>query len=630
MGSTAQLARADALRRRRERWSGESGVRWANLVLTATLVAAAAVMIWGSDRGFDFSDEGVYFLAYRHPDQFVEPYTYYPRFGAAVFAALGYSISAVRVVTFAGLVLATLVFWWGFLSFLRSTGLNPFRTPLRRTNGLLLTLLSVLPAFCWPPPSLSYNSMAGMALLVAAGCLLRALVPARTPGQVLRSLLALFGFGVGVMFLLMVKGSAAIALAASGVVLVLLLTPVPFVQRLWLLGALALATLLAGAVFFVTVKEFAATLVFLGDAWRGLLLEGAAGGLVERHAREFLELLRRTAVSYNFPLALAAAALVFALVARGRYDLRDRWSRIALVAFLAIFAASGFGKNGFLAGISHRNGTMLFYSALAFSLFLLGAASHILRDLPRGTVRVSDHAGYTVFVAWLALLPFCGAVGTTHRVYVNTLLHLAPLFALYALLAADMDRRMRAQTATLGVSCLLCVFAFSQFVHGYVKEPYRLPEPLAAQRLPTELGEPPTTLKLDARSSAFVRRLREVLHGAGFQPGGDIVALFDMPGVVFAAGGVSPGRIWYFGGYEQEEGVNIELLRRAGRERLRRAFVLQSDNDARVEPYFASAGIRFPDEYVYLAELTHPEKGWRIQVWAPRERGPLPLPDQNE
>ncbi len=616
--SATEARGADWRERRRQRWAGESGLRWANLVLTATLAAAAIVFLWGSDRGFDLSDEGVYYLGYRHPQEFREGYTQYPRLGAAVFGVLGGNIAAVRVVTFTGLMLSALVFWWGFLSFVRAAGWSPFRTPLSRTNGLLLCLLSILPALSWPPPSLSYNSMAGMGLLVAAGCLLRSLVPARSAGEVLRSLLALAGFAAGVVFLLLVKGSAAVALAFSSVLLILLLRPVPWVQRLWLLAALAAGLAAAVGALFAVVRDLAPLFDLLSGAWRELLAGRGPLEMLLRHAEEFLDLLRRTAVSYNFPLAVAAGLMVAALLRRGRQDVRGRWTWWGVVVFFVILAASGFGKNGHLSAMSHRSGTMLFYAALTLSLFLVAAGSHILRDLPKGVIGWADNAGYIVFLAWTALLPFCGAVGTTHKVHINALLHLTPLFALCALLAGGMDRRLRSHAVTWAVSVLLSVFAFSQFWHGFVREPYRLAAPLTEQRYPTEVGEPASVLKLDGATSQFLKRLRQTLAAGGFQPGGDILGLFDLPGVVFAAGGASPGRLWYFGNYAGEEESNRRLLASVGPDRLRRAWILQTDHDPRVASYLAAAGVQFPAEYEYQTELIHPFRGWSIQVWAPR------------
>jgi len=53
-----------------------------NLILAFLLLLGAGVFIWSSNKGFDFTDEGLYLLVYQNPQEFPDSYTSYRRVSA--------------------------------------------------------------------------------------------------------------------------------------------------------------------------------------------------------------------------------------------------------------------------------------------------------------------------------------------------------------------------------------------------------------------------------------------------------------------------------------------------------------------------------------------------------------------
>ncbi len=166
---------------------------------------------------------------------------------------------------------------------------------------------------------------------------------------------------------------------------------------------------------------------------------------------------------------------------------------------------------------------------------------------------------------------------------------------------------------------LLCAVALAQFFHGFVEAPYRSPGGLRAQTEPTLIGVPATTLRLDPATHAFIAAVQVQLISNGFKPGDDIFAFFNLPGVVFAVGGVSPGHPWYFAG--DQSSLDADARRIAAVSPLRRAqaFVITNGNVASFLPQLNQAGVNFPSGYIHCGEpLKNPLTNELVELWRPR------------
>ncbi len=104
-------------------------------------------------------------------------------------------------------------------------------------------------------------------------------------------------------------------------------------------------------------------------------------------------------------------------------------------------------------------------------------------------------------------------------------------------------------------------------------------------------------------------------QACGFAAGNDILAFFNMPGVVFALGGRSPGGPWYNGGYPGDRESNAFLLELAGRARVRAAYILENTTEAKVAELLAAFGARFPQDYRLCGSALWPQTGATVRLW---------------
>jgi hypothetical protein len=134
------------------------------------------------------------------------------------------------------------------------------------------------------------------------------------------------------------------------------------------------------------------------------------------------------------------------------------------------------------------------------------------------------------------------------------------------------------------------------------------------------VGSPGTALLLDDENSRFLNETRQLLEAHAFQPGDDVFAFFNMPGLVYAVGGRSPVIPWYFGRIYVGNGVEASYMQAAGADRRQRAFLITQDDLFRFRDHFHQGGIDFPEGYELIGSLVNPNTALPVKIWKPRGR----------
>jgi hypothetical protein len=226
------------------------------------------------------------------------------------------------------------------------------------------------------------------------------------------------------------------------------------------------------------------------------------------------------------------------------------------------------------------------------------------------------------------ILPYVGAFGTNNPIHLNCLYQLAPWFVIAAWLLAEIDRIWRtAWPSRLGL-LLLAAIAGSQFYEGYWLHPYRAGGSRPEQTVPTEVGDPVSTLRLTPETHEFIVTSRRILHEHGFKPGDDLLVFFNLPGFVFAMGGQSPGHPWYNQGTPSLYELNLMRLRFIAPERRKRAFIVRNSGDTDWNdflPYLREAGMHFPEDYQLITPaMSSPLTRVTFEIWQPKPIRKLP------
>jgi hypothetical protein len=221
----------------------------------------------------------------------------------------------------------------------------------------------------------------------------------------------------------------------------------------------------------------------------------------------------------------------------------------------------------------------------------------------------------------LFILPFAGALGTLNPIGANLTFSLAPWFGCFIILLLLISKfYSKPWMLQLGV-CIISLFTASQIISGVLIDPSRLNTGLKKQNKLTSIGVPATYLKLDRATSEFFNTIRRVAANCGFKPGDNILALSDMPGVVFALGGKSPVIPWYIAGHIMAPPANLIALQFAPVATLKKAFLIETEDGVVLLPDLAALGIRFPADYTLCTEekLTWPVTKYWVRLWKPRQ-----------
>lgn len=573
--------------------------RLAKILSLILLLAGAVLFVWGADKGFDFTDEGLYLLVYQHPHEFPDSYTSYHRVGSVIFDIVGGNIIALRLIGFFSTALVTFYFGLACTWFLSGRGIPLLER--RGESGLFHLALqaSVLVAYCWLPPTPNYNTMAGIGMLLSCGGIL-AFFSTRVPWQSpVMAFFAVCAMGAGLLLAFLAKGSSAVGIVVISGVLLGMCSLVGAREKVVFVVVTSVFVMAGGlCVFLLMPGLFKSWEFFLGSI--AALAEGdGARGIIERHWQESLDFAMRHLRSFVLPVVLALGVGIFA---RSRFlekssERKEEMVFWMVIGVLAVEVVLLVVRETYVGGIPGRQKGFIGYTSLFLVLLTLRAG------IPGFSRALSPTrvVGFLVFLLWLVVLPFVTAAGTTHKIFINALLHAAPIFAAIMLVASTLDRNFR-QGIVVPTACVLIVLmGFVQFFTGFVTTPYRT-SPKWTQTVPVEIGVPGTVLKVDLESAEFLENIKAALRKSGFKSGDDILVLYGLPGIVYAVGGVSPQRPWFFDAEGNvEDANNLKALQRIPKERLSKAYVLLKDNDSRAAKQLLESGIAFPKDYMQVS-----------------------------
>ena len=516
------------------------GGGFVGLALSVLFFSAVIFLGFSFDHGLEMSDEGAYLLVAGDP-------WYAPAHGSFYGFALhplwilcGQTVTGFR---WGGLLVwlaACFYFANAVVRTIPSFGSpRPYRIPSGWIFGSLLVAGFVLYSDGVRTPNYNWLSHVGAALF--AGAWLRAArLPAEKP-----SLTDILAGAAG--FTLLVAGRWGCGLLILPLALWGSLKPTqPGPVRVWLWQTGLMAVLMIGllAYFYVGVDSlragwWSAKLIFAQTDSHGVWLAG-------QYLENFVYYLYRIARAAIWILPLVGLVWIFCRIPRlGR---KIQPLSVALVCFAAVILAlaRGYWKGGteyfskesvvvglWLASVAwltwRREPSRFRAEGLGWWLGFFAALPWLL-GLATDT-SLADYSGhgavFTVAAGWLLLagwLPFTN-----------------PPFAAGALILALASlQACRVGTSTIFSYRIGNVWEFAS---------------------PVRSGSERERLRLDTSTADLVFRLDAAMREKGFQTGDPIIALTDMPGLVYLLGGKSPGVPWYFGMSPRLAGEEGEFTR---------------------------------------------------------------------
>jgi hypothetical protein len=586
-----------------------------NLLLVFLLFLGAGVFIWFADKSFDFTDEGLYLLVYQHPHEFPDSYTSYHRVGAVLYDLVQGNIIALRLLGFFLTSLATFYFSLALTWFLKGRSWSLFEGQVERILLHLALQGSVLTAYCWLPPTPNYNTMAGIGMLLSCGGIFAFFSNADPRRSIVKAFVGIITIGGGLLLAFLAKGSSAVGIALVTMILIGACNLIALKEKIFFVVVVSISVFAGGLLLFFLMPSLSASWEFFIGSIVALSEGNGAREIIIRHWQESLEFAMRHVRSFVLPILLAAGVGFFA---RSRYlvktpDRKETIVFLSIIGVLIVEIVLLIVKAAFSAGIQGRSRSFIGFTSLFLVLLTLRAG------LPGAAQATSPYrlSGSLILLLWLALMPFVTAAGTTHKIFINALLHLAPLAAAILLIAASLDKSLRSGIILPFAGLLIVGLNFSQFITGFVLNPYRT-APKWTQTVPVKVGVPSTILKLDPASAECIEKTKAALATAGFKPGDDVLALYGLPGLVYAVGGVSPKKPWFFDDHGQTgDKENLRALKKIPIERVNASFIFRSNRDSRVAHQLDLCGVSFENRFQVVEQIKVPFKNRSVEIFKP-------------
>jgi hypothetical protein len=476
--------------------------------------------------------------------------------------------------------------------------------------------------YAWTIVTPSYNLLILAAILTAVGALLFGLEGCASRPPESRTPLAWFGLaGLAIGLGVLSKASSAVLLASMAI-LVVVVWPGPS-RRQRLTASIALV---AGgaAIGLFHALFFQAPQAYLDAIQRGIELKAILDprygtGMIGRVAAELTVLVEGVANYFGWWYLLWPALLFLAgRLLEGR---RAKFPVIELICVTAVCVALvATYRTGAHLGAAGRFSMSVTYLSWATLTILVGVSAAWV-SLPR--IQEMDRQrsiSLAVVVLLCIAMPIVFAFGSNNHIVIGASTGVASLLAAILVgLSLTVKATGGRWASVLGMAGLAIIATLTVATAGV--SPYRLHGSLGTQVVDTDVGTPPTRLRLDEPTHRFFVEMSRLASECGFSPGDEIIDLTGRsPGIVFALGGRSPGTAWYAGGYPGSARAIGYWLSLASRESRRGAWLLTapgSKDGFAPAPVLEPFGITFPDDFEHCGTATWPQVRKAIQLWRP-------------
>lgn len=589
-------------------------LRTCSVVLWSVLLFETSVFVWGIDRGFCITDEGFFLAEMSRTSEWR-----LSLFGDVCRALCLGQVESVQPGRIARLVVtaaAAAAFGWGWARW--ATAVLPAHAAawLRPVRTVPTALVASLAAWGYYPQSISYNTVTMAGCLVAGGGMLAHLAAAVEPACAAgRRRLSTAGWtlapsAAAAVWVLPAKApSAAVLLIASGAV--------AFVRPSGAHRLAAPAWWSAGVAAGVAgVWSFVCT---PGEWWRSTMNLSRELTANDHGPKRLIDLqwagvsgtLEMFVQIHGTSLLLLAGALAVL-----RYGSAWRGRRALAASIGAAAAAAQFvGGSGWESVRDVRTSVAHLMFGLV-SVVLCGVLGSPAPAHPPGSADRS-RTPRTQGLGVMLLLPIVGMAGTDLTIDYWFLQYGAPWVAVLVTATVAVLCIRPGPTAVAAAVSATVLLSGVQAVHGFVLRPYRVTgESGGLLSLTTTVESPPRLrgLRLDPEQARYFRELEAVVSDGGRAPP-PLIAVHDMPGVVYALGARAAGSTWMF---RRRSGANTKSLLAEPPAELRRAWILRSTKRAPEDPAFLrDAGLRFPDGYSLAARVEDPYYGGHVEVWRP-------------
>lgn len=590
----------------------DKSYQWSSFFSPILLFIVLGYLIWSNSRGFDILDGGFYLLGAKYPNA-VELWPNKAHFYTSVmFRLVGGNIITFRLLGEILLLGSSSLFFWGWSQLIWLMFPSISQIPHAKIISWSVISLSSCAYYALFLITPSYNLLNAIGINAATGLL--CLGCSCLYASPTKKIMALFSFFLSGMFVglsLMVKFPTGVLLG----VLFVCVIAYWFRSRLGLAALFILTLGIISVILFHCLcfesmslcwSRFQEGLVFFTKFVDNYTIWSA----IYRFLYDMCVLLFYVLRDYLFIYSMLIAAYCFMPKERSHETTKT------LTGYFLVMLIVCFGLNSFLLSVTSMVHIATFFAGWIL-LFILGLfflfydEKMVLKSL---FVR-TDKRALLLCIVFL-LLPFVGAIGTANSYRTQFVFFLTPWSGLFLVVLLLLSRYCSNRWIFLTATAVISLVVSYQLIFTGLFSPYRLNTTVLEQTIHTKIGVPGTYLKVDQATSIFLNKMNQIAMECGLSLNDEVLAFYDMPGIVFAIGGKSPVVPWY-GGLGDFKKESEYLMSKMKVSRIKRAFILDNSTYINELPDLSKFGIIFPLSYQLCGQVVWPLTGNLVRLWKP-------------
>lgn len=575
----------------------KSSIVIALLLLVA--VAKLAILLWSADKGFEMTDEG-YYLLWFHSSHLYAPDMHLNYFYLVqmLFSWVDWDITAMRIGGIITEIGAVLALGFGVAKYLKA------RVPQLYSPAFVTALVVGGFAAIFTaehPRSLSYDSVTHLLMGIGGGMLLLWASWNEKP-KPWQSMLFFVVLGLVLASQLLVKFSSAILLSVLWVAFGFVSQTNKNAKAVGLLGSTA-GIILFMAGLFGTQISFAKFMEYYRISYERISQLGYSP----------IDIVLKTYLAQDtlhFAINIGPALIV---IWGALYALRNLTAQ-KQIAWSMVIGMAIFVGQAILLPTNYF--PQWHYRFIDLMLLLTISGSYILwRHADAGRPMAE-------LVLVLFFIPFVCAIGSAVNWAMSLFSYLPAWIMLVMIIWAYINEKTSTEKWSTTVQVIAIAGSLIIFWQVYLYPNY-LPHGMAASIF--EQTEQPLTydkVKLDAPTATFVKQTEQLLTANGYQPGSYLLALYDLPGLVYLLQGYSPQVPWYFGEYTRatvQEAVDNTCWHINEMTETNVFVVKPVTIHPQVANCLSSSKLNFPASYVLAGTVYNTYCKCEMEVWAPKQ-----------
>ncbi len=599
-------------------------------ILLMGLIVVMSVVLWGLNKGFDFTDTGFHVMLLKHPEE-SPPFWQYQWFFQHFLGWLNLEILGIKIVRFVLTIISSWILTWGFWHWIQE---NKFFQNFSFNKLAVFSFITIgsFVSYSLQPTTLSYNTFVLICMEIVMGLVLYGItkVPLKGEGKTLMTpaRYALFvsaGAVIGIMFF--AKFTTAILFAVSLALLYIFIRinrgNIEFIKMISELGLVALGGCLVLLYYHLFIQSFPSWVEQI-FAYQKVYPDHDMIEILEKYQRSSVSALRRSVVRlFEIPLILAGMFGFYRYYTNKNKETEnlekaDKWLLGGYVFMLFYILVNASRFNWYYSGMFYNQTANNIYVLLLFTvvgIMLVHTNRHRIRRLIKSPyMREAFLVGFSFL-----LLPVVAAAGNNNPITLQGMGYLFAWFIAFLILFQGLEKLTNRAYVPLFMSCILGLFGVAQTINGYVYNPQRVNGTLWQQTEQVEGFDMIKPMRVDVKTKYFIKEIEDILKNkTTFEMGDPLIALSKMPGLIYVLNGMSPTNTWTHSDYHKLNCYHVENTKLTNLEKTILIMEKGTELNDTIQTCFNDKGILYPSNYVNIGDIQRfDDREEKVSIFAP-------------